>query len=221
MVSLFGTWRNSLRTWPDIRTSNDIWPMSKPCWGRFHHSSLILHTNKCTARSHRSTPGCFLEVPLGESEAQCLGCAEDLLGGCEHCPAPWHLKMSLSFFSVFWEGERGFLALSVGPQQMANWTATVQPSGAILMLHMLHPGAITSWRMEILAIPHSHHHDYTIQNVVNTFHCVKNTNTQQHKSPLVTINHHVKHSKSIVGYYFINPTHSGDAVHWVTIINSC
>lgn len=58
------------------------------------------------------------------------------------------------------EGE-AFPALSVEPQQMANWTATMGPSGAIFMLHMLHPVAMTSWRLEFLTESDSHHYDYT------------------------------------------------------------
>lgn len=96
MGSLFGAEWSSLRTWPKMRKSNDLWPMSEPCCGRFHSSSLILHTNKCTAWSHRSSWGCFLEVPLRASEAQCLGCAEELLGETSTVPGPgiWKCRSS-------------------------------------------------------------------------------------------------------------------------------
>lgn len=60
------------KTWPGIRKSNDLWPMSEPCCDRFHSSSPTLPTNKCPAESHRSSRGCFLAVPSRVSEAQCL-----------------------------------------------------------------------------------------------------------------------------------------------------
>lgn len=143
MGSLFGAWWSSLRTWPEIRKSNDLWPMSEPCCGCFHSSGLILQTNKCTARSHRSSRGCFLEVPLRASEAQCLGCAKEFLGETSAVLGPGILKMPF-FLRGFWGG---FLALAEGLQQMANWTSMTRPSGAILMPHMLHPAAMTSWRL--------------------------------------------------------------------------
>lgn len=143
MVSLFGAEWKSLRTWPEIRKSNDLWPMSEPCCGHFHSFCTPIN-----APHGVITP---LEDVFWKShwvsEAPWLGCAEELPWASECCPGPWHLKMPI-FLCGFWEREgEGFLALSAGPQQMANWTSTMRPSGAILMLHMLHPAAMTSWRL--------------------------------------------------------------------------
>lgn len=79
MVFLFAAEWKSPRTWPKIRTSDDLWPLSDPRCGYFHSGSFILSSNKCSARSHRSSRGCFLDVPLKSCETQCLGCAQDLL----------------------------------------------------------------------------------------------------------------------------------------------
>lgn len=76
-------------------------------------STLILHTNKCTTWSHHSTWGCFLELPLRVSEAQCLGCAEELPRGSKCCPGPWYLKMSI-FLCVF-RGREGVWGELPGP----------------------------------------------------------------------------------------------------------
>lgn len=92
MIFLTGVKENSLRTWPEIRTSNDLWPVSETCCGRFHSCGLILHSNKCSAWSHCPTQGCVLEVPQRETKAQCLGCAGKFLRGSKWCPPLCHLK---------------------------------------------------------------------------------------------------------------------------------
>lgn len=143
MGSLFGMEWSSLRTWPEIRKSNDLWPMSEPCCVHFHSSGLILHTNKCSARSHRSGRGCFLEVPLKVSESSVSRMCREAPRGSWCCPGPWHFENAI--LPVWFLG--GFLALAAEPQQMANWTSAMRPSGAILMPHMLYPAAMTSWRL--------------------------------------------------------------------------
>lgn len=65
------------------------------------------------------------------------------------------------------------------------------PSGAISMLHMLHPVAMTSWRLEILRVPDSRHHDYTTPHHTEHTSVGTNTNKQQHNYPVQAINHHM------------------------------
>lgn len=92
-----------------------------------------------------------------------------------------------------------FLALSAGPQQMANWTSTMRPSGAILMLHMLHPAAMTSWRLlshsPSQPSPWLHNPNCGEQTSALT-----NTNRHQYENPFQARNHHM-HSKTFQTYY--------------------
>lgn len=107
-------------------------------------------------------------------------------------------------FCVFSEEGRGcgesFLALSAGPQQMANWTSTMRPSGAILMLHMLHPAAMTSWRL----LSHSPSQPSPWLHNPNcgeqTLQTLTNTNRHQYENPFQARNHHM-HSKTFQTHY--------------------
>lgn len=115
----------------------------------------------------------------------------------------------MPFLPVWFLG--GFLALAAEPQQMANWTSTTRPSGAILMPHMLHPAAMTSWRL----LSHSPSQPSPWLHNPNcweeTSAC---TNTHIHtriKTSWSSESPHARHSKATVGYYFISLTHTGNA----------
>lgn len=185
MGSLFGAEWRSLRTWPKMRKSNDLWPLSEPCCGRFHSSG---HTNKCTARSHRSSWGCFLEDLLRASEAQCLRCAEDLPGGKRALSRALAFRKCRFFLCGFWGASWPWL------QDHNRWP-TGHPRRGLLVPSSCHicftprlwlPGDC------FLTVPHSRHHGYTIP-IVGKRPQRAQTHTYTHAlKPLEALNHHMQ-----------------------------
>lgn len=100
MLGWLGQQWDSLRTWQQTRTSNDLWPTSEPCCGHFHSSGPILCSYKCITQRHCSIQGCFLDTQLRPSEAWCQECAVNHLGENELSPGAWQFQMT---FFVLWK----------------------------------------------------------------------------------------------------------------------
>lgn len=187
-------------------------------------STLILHTNKCTTWSHHSTWGCFLEVPVRVSEAQCLGCAEELPWGSKCCPGPWYLKMSI-FLCVF-RGREGGVGRASWPclQDHNRW-----PTGHLRCVLLVPSLCYICFTLQLwlpgdcfLTVPHSRHHGYTIPIVGNRpQHLQTQTDTSMKtlfKPEITTCT--ARHSKPTIRQSFISLAHSGNTGHCITAITS-
>jgi len=170
------------KTWPGIRKSNDLWPMSEPCCDRFHSSSPTLPTNKCPAESHRSSRGCFLAVPSRVSEAQCL----EAPGGGETsavpCPGIWKCHPLCGFCGGVWGSSWPWW------QDLNRWP-NGHPRRSLLVPSSCHICFIPRLWLPgdcFLRVLHSRHHGYTIPVVKNRL-----PHTNQHWNLLEALHPHM------------------------------
>lgn len=133
--------------------------------------------------------------------------------GNERCPRPWHLKMP--FFLC------GFGGASWPWLQDHNRWPTGHPRRCLLVPSSCHicftprlwfPGDC------FLTVPHSRHHGYTIPIAGEQTSVYTHAHTPVLKPSWSPKSPHSRHYKTTVGYYFISPTHTGNARQWVTAI---